>query len=89
LNYTTLKEKYKKYFGLLMSQLYSSSASPNLANLTPPTKFSTILRELRKDRKRQPELRLNPEQKFNLYNTGGKLTELLLKINTHRELEPG
>ena len=90
LDYSKLISQYRKYFGLILANLYASpvtkSPEPPIAE-TPP-KF-TIIKRVKKYLKKKP--RLSRELRLNEYNSGSKLSELLLQVNRtnpHEVLHP-
>jgi len=79
--------QYKKYFGLLVSNLYNphllrKSLLPFEGNIKPKSLLWTVKKELRKKKHKSIKNWLN------LYNSGCKFNELLLKVNSREQLEP-
>jgi len=77
LNYQNLIERYRNYFGLIMSSLYQSKPSPE-ALTKVPVKASTFYRLLKFNRKIK---KLEEFKTLNIYNAGIKINELFLKQN--------
>ena len=90
LDYRRLISQYRKYFGLILANLYASPVTKSSeTSIAPnPPKF-TIIKRVKKYLKKKP--RLTPEFRLNEYNSGSKLSELLLQVNRtdpHEVLHP-
>lgn len=87
LNLKTLIIQYKKYFGLLVSNLYNprllaKTKLPFEGIIKPQSFLWTLKKELKKPKHKSKKNCLN------LYNSGCKLNELLLKVNSREKIEP-
>lgn len=85
LDYPTLKEKLRQYFGLIQNQLY---ASESLSPLPFPSRWGkikagSILQNLFRHKSILSEV-----LKFDPYTIGSQLNKLLLEINSGTKLEP-
>jgi len=85
LNYSVMKSKYKQYFGLIQSKLYSSPPLPSLYLPNTSSSTSSLSQELRKELSYKSSKPLRAI--YNQYNLCCKLNELILKIN-NKELIP-
>jgi hypothetical protein len=77
LDLENLIENYKKYFGLIISKLYSSKPDPTPFLANPPnrsTLYKTIMRELYKKKNKEYK------KEINKYNLGCKLNELIFHL---------
>jgi hypothetical protein len=72
-----LQEKYKKYFGLILSRLYASPVLPTTSPPLRPKPSSNLLKNVLREQKLIPRA----NRLLNLYNSGAKLSELLMKVN--------
>lgn len=84
LNLTKLLADYKDYFGLLIARLYSNEEKKPEFTPTTPLKKGSILWEL----KRRLRMKSNRDLaiSLNVYNSGCKLNELLLRINNSEQI---
>ena len=85
LDYPTLKEKLRQYFGLIQNQLY---ASESLSPLRQPSRWGkikagSILQNLFRHKSILSEV-----IKFDPYTIGSQLNKLLLEINSGTKKEP-
>lgn len=85
LNYESLKLKYKSYFGLLLSKLYSSSpleSTSTRLQYQPGSLLSSLNSQCRRHKSTIRKRGLT------IYNLGSKFNEFFLKLNLGGRLEP-
>lgn len=86
LDYNQMTSKYRNYFGLLLSKLYTNPGNSSINSSRGPIKKNSILFTLQRSLKRKSNRKLGLN--LNTYNSGSKLTELLLKINNSISIDP-
>lgn len=81
LNYKSLINSYRDYFGLIMSNLYQSKPCPEPFTDESIQTVSTFYKLFKFNRKIR---KLEPYQTLNIYNAGIKINELFLQLNVSK-----